>query len=567
MGIFDSSGTTTTKAYDLPTDYDSGLKDVLGDAKGIYEAKKDTGYIDYPGPRIADYTDEEKAAMTGISGLVGAGASYFDPAKELVQGLGDQFTADTANTYMNPYQQSVVDIEKRKAREDYDQTMQGLGAKAVGAGAFGGSRQAILEGEATSDLSQRLGDLQAIGTKQAFEDARKAFEAQKTREKGAASALTNLGTIAPNQSLKELTGLAGVGEADRDMTQAKYDMAFKDFEDRKDFASDNLKDYAGYLYGYPTEGYKTGDTYHKPSAFEKISAVGDFATKTAPFFGFNGGGHIAFRSHGGLSGMYPEEIDQYSPVPEQKAVPEPTTKENVQSSLLDIMKNSLSGMSTDLNKLQAMRTKLLEAKTKEALKANTPMAKLGDFFGGVARGYDPSRPSNMVSSISAGTEAMGDVQDPEAIKAALEQEVIKGNISIAEARMKLANLGLKTAVTMDKLNTDPFKFEAPSYAEVGSILNGRIRNDKGETIPKSLPEYNIIKGNIYEQAKKQARLIALELNIKDEAKFKQLVITEAMKIADGGKSNLPGSVTSNQNKNNTDAASDIISKISKFRRD
>jgi len=484
MGIFDSSGTTTTPAYNMPTDYDSGLKDVLGEAKGIYEAKKDTGYIDYPGHRIADYTDEEKAAMTGISGLVGAGASYFDPAKKLVEGLGDQFTADTANTYMNPYQQSVVDVEKRKAREDYDQTMQGIGTKAVGAGGYGGSRHAIVEGEATSDLSQRLGDLQAIGTKSAFDDARKAFEAQKAREKGAASALTSMGTIVPKQSLNELTGLAGVGEANRDMTQAEYDMAYKDFEDRKDFASDNLKDYAGYLYTYPTEGYKTGDTYHKPSAFEKMSAVGDVAAKAAPFFGFNRGGHIAFRSQGGLSGMHPEEIDQYSPVPEQKASPEPTTKENVQSILLDMM--NLGGMSSDLAKLQQLRTKIAESKAKNTMEANTPMAKLGDFFGGVARGYDPSRPSNMVSSISAGTTAMGDRQDPEAVKAQAEAEALEGSLKTKQAMASLSASYLKALKDLSTSidSTDMGRLESLVHKSFGYTigLDGNLRGIGGKAI-------------------------------------------------------------------------------------
>lgn len=484
MGIFDSSGTTTTPAYNLPTDYSSGLKDVLGDAKGIYEAKKDTGYIDYPGERIADYTDEELAAMTGISGLVGAGASYFDPAKKLVEGLGDQFTADTANTYMNPYQQSVVDVEKRKAREDYDQTMQGIGTKAVGVGGYGGSRHAILEGEATSDLSQRLGDLQAIGTKSAFDDARKAFEAQKTREKGAASALTSMGTLAPNQSLKELTGLAGVGEADRDMSQAKMDMAFKDFEDRKDFASDNLKDYAGYLYGYPTEGYKTGDTYHKPSVFEKISAAGELGAKAYPFFGFNGGGHIAFRSHGGLSGMYPEEIDQYSPVPEQKAIPEPTTKGSVQSSLLEMM--NVGGMSSDLAKLQKLRTQIAESKAKKTMEANTPMAKLGDFFGGVARGYDPTRPSNMVSSISAGTTAMGDRQDPEAVKAQAEAEALEGSLKTKQAMASLSASYLKALKDLSTSidSTDMGRLESLVHKSFGYTigLDGNLRGIGGKAI-------------------------------------------------------------------------------------
>ena len=70
---------------------------------------KETGYQDYPGERIAGFTPEELAAMQGISGLVGAGAKYFDPATNLAKGLGERFTSDTAQSYMNPYQQSILE--------------------------------------------------------------------------------------------------------------------------------------------------------------------------------------------------------------------------------------------------------------------------------------------------------------------------------------------------------------------------------------------------------------------------------------------------------------------------
>ena len=234
MGFFDSD-VEYGDAYNLPTDYKSGLADILSEAKKLYEARKQTGFQTFEGPRIAGFTPEEQAAMTGIAGLVGSGAKYFDSATDLAKGLGEQFTADTAQSYMNPYQQAVVDVEKRKAREDFSQTMQDIGSKAVGAGGFGGSRQAILEGEATSDLGQRLSDIQSIGQKQAFDQARKAFEAQKARERLSGSALASLGQQAPQQALKELTALSGVGEAARGMNQAQMDLAYQDFLDRQKF--------------------------------------------------------------------------------------------------------------------------------------------------------------------------------------------------------------------------------------------------------------------------------------------------------------------------------------------
>ena len=39
MGFFDSD-VTYGDAYNLPTDYKSGLKDILGEAKKLYESKK-----------------------------------------------------------------------------------------------------------------------------------------------------------------------------------------------------------------------------------------------------------------------------------------------------------------------------------------------------------------------------------------------------------------------------------------------------------------------------------------------------------------------------------------------
>ena len=46
---------------------------------------------------------------------------------------------------MNPYQHAVIDIQKREALRDAEKLQQQIGAQAVGAGAFGGSRQALVE--------------------------------------------------------------------------------------------------------------------------------------------------------------------------------------------------------------------------------------------------------------------------------------------------------------------------------------------------------------------------------------------------------------------------------------
>jgi hypothetical protein len=441
MGFFDSD-VEYQGAYDLPTDYKSGLSDILGEAKKLYEARKQTGYQTFEGPRIADFTPEEQAAMTGIAGLVGQGRQYFDPATQYAKGLGEQFTADTAQQYMSPYQQAVVDVEKRKAREDFEQTMQGIGAKAVGAGGYGGSRQAVIEGEAIGDLGQRLGDIQSIGQQQAFADARKAFEAQKARERQAGSALASLGQQAPQQALKELTALSGVGEAGRGMEQSKMDLAYQDFLQRQQFPEQALSTYQSTLYGYPYQPFaKQTQGFAKPSSFQNLMGIVGAGAKL--FGGFKEGGHIAFRSQGGLSGLTAEyqEGTGASTVGSGQQTTPTLDKNNLANNLMSMM--NLGGMSNDLVRLQELRTKIAESKAQKEMGKDTFLNRLGEFAQGVAAGYDPTRPQTMTGSLAAGASAVQERQDPELIKAQTEAEALEGNIKTKQAMAELSKDYLK----------------------------------------------------------------------------------------------------------------------------
>ena len=117
--------------YDVPEDYKSGLKDVLKEAKEIYEQKKGLGYQTYTGPQIAGFSPDEQAAMQGIAGLVGTGQQYFAPAAALTLGQTQRFDPTTAAQYMSPYQQAVVDVEKREAIRQSQVSMQNIAAKAA----------------------------------------------------------------------------------------------------------------------------------------------------------------------------------------------------------------------------------------------------------------------------------------------------------------------------------------------------------------------------------------------------------------------------------------------------
>ena len=484
MGFFDSD-VEYGGAYDLPTDYKSGLADILGEAKKLYEAKKETGYQTYEGPRIAGFTPEEQAAMTGIAGLIGTGKQYFDPATQYAKGLGEQFTANTAQQYMSPYQQSVIDVEKRKAREDFEQTMQGIGAKAVGAGGYGGSRQAVIEGEAIGDLGQRLGDIQSIGQQQAFDDARKAFEAQKARERTAGSALASLGQQAPQQALKEFTALSGVGEAGRGMEQSKMDLAYKDFLERQGFAGDALEEYKSSLYKYPFEAYqKQQQGFSKPSSFQNLMGIVSAGSKL--FGGFKEGGHIAFRSKGGLSGLTAnyEDGTGASTVGSGQQTPPVLDKNNLANNLMSMM--NLGGMSNDLVRLQELRTKIAESKAQKEIGKNTLLNAIGEFAQGVAAGYDPTRPQSMAGSLAAGASAITERRDPDIIKAETEAEGLESDIKTKQAMAELGKDYLKIVKDLgNSIDDTAFNtIEDAVYKSFGFTIDasGQLRGIGGKPI-------------------------------------------------------------------------------------
>jgi hypothetical protein len=83
---------------------------------------------------------------------------------------------------MSPYMQNVVDVQKQQAQLDFDRSQAGRDAAAVQAGAFGGSRQAVGDYLAQEGLARQMGDIQATGQQQAFQQAATQFGADRAAQ-------------------------------------------------------------------------------------------------------------------------------------------------------------------------------------------------------------------------------------------------------------------------------------------------------------------------------------------------------------------------------------------------
>lgn len=92
-----------------------------------------------------------------------------------MEGPGSWTDENVSNKYMSPYMQGVIDISKREAERDYLKQVNALNAKAMSAGAFGGSRQALERSEMQRNYNEQLQDLQVRGLQQAYESGRSQY--------------------------------------------------------------------------------------------------------------------------------------------------------------------------------------------------------------------------------------------------------------------------------------------------------------------------------------------------------------------------------------------------------
>ena len=130
-------------------------------------------------------------------------------------GAGQQYaqmatTPSSVQAYMSPYQQAATDVQKREAQRAFDIQAQARKATAARAGAYGGSRQAIEQAEATRNLNQQLQNIQATGDQAAYDRAIQSMQyGTGLGLQGLQGAQAGLGTALQGGQL----GLSGIGQA------------------------------------------------------------------------------------------------------------------------------------------------------------------------------------------------------------------------------------------------------------------------------------------------------------------------------------------------------------------
>jgi hypothetical protein len=241
------------------------------DASGTVTGMKPATNL--PAQTVAGFNPLQQQTQQAVAGMqrpgeFGQSATGLTSGQQLgygtaLQGLGQAFmynpqSAQTfgsaqASQYMNPYQQNVTDIALREAQQQGQMQKQAGAMGAIGRGTFGGARQALIQAEQDRGLMRTMGDIQAQGSQQAYQNAQQQFNADQQRQQQAqqyaatlgsqlglagmqggidtSKALGALGTEQQQADLARLTAQGATGAQQQELDQRQADI---DYQNRMD---------------------------------------------------------------------------------------------------------------------------------------------------------------------------------------------------------------------------------------------------------------------------------------------------------------------------------------------
>ena len=184
---------TQTQITELPEWAKGYAKDTLAKTSALTDVNQNP-YQTYGANRIAGFSPLQQQSQQNAANMRTSGATGFGTQLAGAAGLGalgaqydptqfqaGQFDGGSAQQYMSPYMQNVVDIQQREAQRQGDIAGTQLASQATKSGAFGGGRQAILGAEAARNLATQKGDIQARGLQSSYENAQAQFNADQAR--------------------------------------------------------------------------------------------------------------------------------------------------------------------------------------------------------------------------------------------------------------------------------------------------------------------------------------------------------------------------------------------------
>lgn len=300
--LYDMGGPSTpektTQVTDLPDWAKGYAKDTLSKTAAITDINQNP-YKAYGGERIAGFTPMQQQTFqtaadmqpssqlgtaTGLAGAASLGA--LGTNYQAGRFSGGQFGNRQAAQYMSPYIEEAMQPQLREAQRASDIAGTQQNAQAVQAGAFGGSRQAIMNAERERNLGMQQGDIRAKGYQTAYEQAANQYNqdmsrrmqaqqlGEQSRQYGAglgmqglqtalqgAGQLGQLGQTEYGQKVGITELQSKLGAQQQQQAQRPMDMAYQDFINQQNYPYKQLGFMSDMIRGLPLGQQSTSQVY------------------------------------------------------------------------------------------------------------------------------------------------------------------------------------------------------------------------------------------------------------------------------------------------------------------
>jgi hypothetical protein len=235
-----------------------------------------TPFSAYTGDRVAGLSDLEKQAQSTM-----AGYDYGQPAYQQAQSVFSQISGMTPQDYaamnqqnMNPYQDQVIGASEAAAARRRAQERIGEESAITQAGAFGGNRRDVYQGERQAAYEVGQNEVIANLLSQGYTQAQAATMAQLGNRGQAAGNLAATAGQAGQALTSGASAQQQLGQLDRMVNQSELDAAYAEFERGNQYPLQQLQALLAGGSGVPTGLGTTTGTETKGGLGYALQAVG-----------------------------------------------------------------------------------------------------------------------------------------------------------------------------------------------------------------------------------------------------------------------------------------------------
>ena len=246
-------GDTSTGGVDPIVGKEAGVESSLSNWAGDYvtdmlgqgKALGNQAYQAYQGPLSAGESGLQQQAFEGIAGL------------QAPTNMGvNAFTAADAQAGMNPYLMASLNPQIEEARRQSEIDRIANAGRMTQAGAFGGSRQALMDMENQRGLQANIADITGKGYASAYDRAREQFSLDRDRS---------------NQyGFDVLARQEGAGATQRGIESEGMAADYAQFKEERDFPYKQVQYMQSLLQGLPLESQSV--SYNAPSTASQYAS-------------------------------------------------------------------------------------------------------------------------------------------------------------------------------------------------------------------------------------------------------------------------------------------------------